>query len=216
MKRSFFAGLAILLPFVITLIIIAFLFNLFTEPFTKTIKAVLDRFFQDPVMLIEHEKLLLFFGKIVALLVLFFFIILLGWAARKFFIKWILQQIHHFIMKIPYLKRLYKIVDQVISSFIPAEKEEIFKATVLIKFPHLQSDVIGLLAGDAPIVAQRALNEDELRTVFVPTAPHPVSGFLLMTAAKNFKKIDMSTEQAIKYLLSCGIVHPGEDDEKGE
>lgn len=212
MKRSLLTGLAILLPFVITIWVVVFLFDFLTEPFTKTIKEVLENFVQDPTILIKHEKLLLFLGRVAALIIVIFAIALLGFATRKFLFKWFIDQVQKLFSKIPYLKRIYRIVDEVIKSFIPAEKKEIFKSSVMLKFPNDRATAFGLLSGDAPIVARQALQDDTLKTIFVPTAPHPISGFLLMVADEHITETDVTTEQVVKFLVSCGIVHPGETD----
>ncbi|NEU35935.1 DUF502 domain-containing protein, partial [bacterium LRH843] len=82
--------------------------------------------------LIKHEKLLLFLGRVAALIIVIFAIALLGFATRKFLFKWFIDQVQKLFSKIPYLKRIYRIVDEVIKSFIPAEKKEIFKSSVML------------------------------------------------------------------------------------
>lgn len=216
MKRSLLTGLAILLPFVITIWIVVFLFDFLTDPFTNTIRDLLKHFVDDPEYLVKHENFLIFLGRVFTLVILFFAIALLGFATRKYLFKWFFEQIQKMFQKIPYLKSLFNLVDQVIKSFIPAEKKEIFKGSVIIKFPNDKAEAFGLLSGDAPIVARKGLGDDSLKTVFVPTAPHPVSGFLLMVAEQNIEKVEVTTEQVVKFLVSCGIVHPGEEDETKE
>ena len=53
-------------------------------------------------------------------------------------------------------------------------------------------------------------HDTALQSVFVPTAPHPISGFLVMYSEHEVKALDIETEDLFKFLLSCGVVKPGE------
>ena len=54
--------------------------------------------------------------------------------------------------------------------------------------------------------------KENLQTVFVPTSPHPVSGFLMMYDDNEVQKTDIETEDLFKFLLSCGMYHPEEEE----
>lgn len=92
------------------------------------------------------------------------------------------------------------------------EDQKIFKKSVLIKFPHSKATAMGLLAEEAPECVKLALSDEELKTIFVPTSPHPISGFLLICQNRDIKEIDISTEDVFKFLISCGIYQPKAED----
>ncbi|MDN3508173.1 MAG: DUF502 domain-containing protein [Simkaniaceae bacterium] len=214
MKKTFWTGVAILLPFAVTIFIVIFLFDFLSSPFVGYVEKILMHFLPPTDLPQTYHRLFDFIGRVLSLVSLFFLILLLGFIARRFFFKWIITGFQKMLSKIPYVKRIYKIVDQVTSSFIPAEKKQIFKNTVLVKFPHEEAHALGLLSGDAPGVVQKILEKEEIETVFVPTAPHPISGFLIMTDKANVKRIDATTEDLFKFLFSCGIVDPGSQNDK--
>lgn len=212
MKKTFWTGLAILLPFAITIFIIVFLFDLLTNPFIGYVEKVMLHFIPPNELVQTYHRLFDFMGRILTLVVLFALIIILGFIARRFFFKWVITGFQKMLSRIPYVKRIYKLVDQITTSFIPAEKKQIFQGSVMVKFPHEEAHALGFLSGDSPGVVQKILDKKEMQTVFVPTAPHPISGFLLMIDKANIHKIDASTEDLFKFLLSCGIVEPGTSD----
>ena len=212
MRKSLLTGLAILLPFVITVMIIIFLFDILTDPFVGSVEKIMHHFMKNPEIMDRNKGLFVFIGRAISLIVLFFFIVFLGFLARRFIVKWIMKRFHATILRIPYFKRIYRIVEQIIQSFIPADdKRKVFQGTVLVKYPHMKADVMGLLSGDAPHAVCKALNKYNMKTVFVPTAPHPISGFLLIMSSDEIAPLEtVSTEQTFKFLLSCGIIDPEE------
>ena len=212
MKKTFWTGVAILLPFAVTIFIVVFLFDFLTDPFAGYVEKLLVHFLPPTDLPQTYHRLFDFIGRLLSLIFLFFFILFLGFIARRFFFKWIITGVQKMLGKIPYIKRIYKLVNQVITSFIPAEKKEVFQGTVMIKFPHEEAHALGLLSGDSPGVVKKILGKEEMQSVFVPTAPHPISGFLIMLDKANIKKLDATTEDLFKFLFSCGIVEPGEEE----
>ena len=70
--------------------------------------------------------------------------------------------------------------------------------------------MIGLVPGNAPEVTQPpgAPPEKRLKTCFIPTAPHPFSGFLLLLEDSLLEKLDLNIEEVLKFIISCGIYEP--------
>jgi uncharacterized membrane protein len=110
-------------------------------------------------------------------------------------------------LKIPFVKSVYRISKEVTGAVFSQEAKT-FKKTILVPFPHSEL-LIPFLTGDAPTACKTALKELEM-SVFVPTSPHPLSGFMLLSSKKNLIEVDVSVEEAFKFLLSCGAAHPGE------
>ncbi len=76
-------------------------------------------------------------------------------------------------------------------------------------FPTEDVYSLALVSRESPKSCQEAKNS-ELISVFVPTTPNPTTGFLLMYKKEDLVFIDMSTEDAIKYIVSCGVIVPEE------
>ena len=77
----------------------------------------------------------------------------------------------------------------------------------MVPFPSEDSYVIGLISRDAPTICQKATNK-ELMSVLIPTTPNPSTGYLLMYDKKKIIYLDMTPENAIKYIVSCGVITP--------
>ena len=84
----------------------------------------------------------------------------------------------------------------------------------MVAFPSKDSYCVGFESGEIPEECQSKVKE-KLKPVFVPTAPHPISGYLVMAKEKEVFSIDMKNEDAVKFTVSCGLILPGEklDDE---
>lgn len=208
MKKTFLAGLAILLPIAVTLFIIFFVVDFVTAPFVGIVEDILSH---HGVMELaaEHRYILVFISRVTILVLFFFLILILGFFGRKFFFSWFINLTHRIFYKIPIIKTIYRITKEISGNIFSEEKKKFFKGTVQVPFPHERSKALGLLSGDAPpSVAEKNGN---LQTVFVPTSPHPISGFLMMYDEKEVQETEIETEDLFKFLLSCGMYHPGEE-----
>ena len=111
--------------------------------------------------------------------------------------------------KIPIIKTIYRISREISASVFSNEKKNLFKGTVAVPFPHEKCRALGLLSGEPPHQVQE--KQKDLQSVFIPTAPHPVSGFLVMYNQNEIQNTNIETEDLFKFLLSCGLYHPGEE-----
>jgi uncharacterized membrane protein len=217
MKKYFITGLAILLPVVLTVMIIVFLFNLLTTPFVHGVNH-LFLLIQKHFSFSLSQGLALFVSRVFIILFLVTFIFLLGVVARWFLIKHILAWTNHLFSKIPIIKSVYHIIREVISALFSLDGKKAFHHPVLLPFPKDPLFSIGFHTGRVAEECQKAVGVP-LAPVFVPTAPHPISGFLFLVPENEAKKIDMTNEEAIKFLVSCGLVYQtssSEGDGKNE
>ncbi|PCI93351.1 hypothetical protein COB11_05450 [Candidatus Aerophobetes bacterium] len=216
MKKYFVTGLVILLPIAVTVIILVFLVDLFTAPFFGIVHHVLLFVGQNVVYLQKHQTLLLFTSRIIVLIFLFFLIIILGYVGTKFFSNFLQNTFHKIMMKIPFVKKIYRIVRDITKTFF-ADKEKMFESTVIVPFPHENTYALGLQSADAPAEAlQKGKHlKSGCKSIFIPTSPHPISGFLVMMNEDMIKQTDITTEEAFKFLISAGTFKP-EDKKDGQ
>jgi uncharacterized membrane protein len=209
MKKTLIAGFIALLPLMITCIIVIYLFDLFTSPFVDLIKNALLSYEKSAgLTLVKSATLIMLISRIIALVLLFFLILLLGWGARKFFFKFLLRLTDKIFLRIPIVKSIYRLSNQVTKATFSMDKKT-FERTVLVAFPHEEAHTLAFVTGSVPDKIKKVLNSADL-TVFVPTSPHPISGYLLLLSKKRVLETDITTEEAFKFLLSCGVVHPGQ------
>ena len=201
MKKYFLTGLVTLLPLAITVWVVHFFINLLTKPFIGIVTAITHR------LPIASPQLIRTLSQIFILVGLFFFIWFLGFTARKLFFNELIRWGDRLLIRIPLVNKVYKTSKEIVKALLGA-KEKSFHQVVLVAFPHPECFCIGLIARPAPATCSAA-GRDELISVFIPTTPNPATGFLIMSRKSDLIHLNMKTEEAIKYVVSCGVIQPG-------
>jgi uncharacterized membrane protein len=208
MKRCFLTGLIILLPIALTVIIVVYLFDLFTTPFAGAIEAaILSYEAGRGLSAAHHASIVLFVSRIIALLLLVGLIFLLGFLGQRYFFHSFTRIGNRLLLRIPVVKTIYRISREVTKALFAGDKKT-FRQTVLIPFPKQDTYALGFVTGNIPEGLRTALLQTGV-SVFVPTAPHPLSGFLLLSAPQETHSLDVTVEDAFKFLVSCGTFQPG-------
>lgn len=208
MKKDFLTGLAILLPLALTIIIIRFLINVLTGPFVGLVSGILSyfHFFNRGFIFFKSDDVIQFISQLLVLVFLFFITIGLGILARSYFIKPLSKLANKILLGIPFVNFIYKTIQDIINTLFFTDKNA-FKQVVLVEFPRKGVYALGLIARESPSSCNGALNK-ELISVLIPTTPNPTTGFLLMCKKEDLVYIDMKPEEAIKYIVSCGVLVP--------
>ena len=133
------------------------------------------------------------------------FITLIGFISLSFIGKRILKLINDLLKKIPFLRTIYSAIGQMTESFATTKGKK--KSVVLIEYPRKGSWAVGFATKDNKGEISKKTNE-VLVNVFVPTTPNPTSGFLLMFPKKEIIYLDMSFEEASKFIVSAGTTNP--------
>lgn len=205
MKKLLLSGLALLLPLALTLLVILFVLNFLTHPFVKYFYNLILHL-QPAVLDYIPRKVIYYSVQIFILLGLFLLTIFIGALARIFFINYFIKISDKIIHKLPVVNKIYRTTKDIIKSIFSPDAET-FKKVVLVPFPTPNKYCLGLLSSTPPKACQDT-QKDELATVLLPTAPHPISGYLLLFKKKDLVEVDMTIEDAVKFTVSCGIVHP--------
>jgi len=210
MKKHFLTGLAILLPVVLTLIIIVFLVNLLTAPFVGLIHSTIDSSSSLKQLMSNVPGgiyVVHYAAQILIIVALFFFTVLLGLFARWFFFKTLIRIGDGILHRIPIVNKLYKTSQDIIKTIF-TDKSRSFKQVVMVPFPDRHTYSLGLVSSESPPACKAAAKQD-LISVFVATTPNPTSGYLLMYPREDCLFIDMRVEDAVKFIISCGVIHHG-------
>jgi uncharacterized membrane protein len=204
LKKYLFAGLAILLPLVLTLWIVSFLFDFLTNPFLGIAKTFLSSVGMQDVsfLFFTPEETLLNLSRVIVVLFLFCFICLIGAIGRHFFFRYLVKLADSVLHKIPLLSSVYKTSQELIQTVFSSENRA-FKQVVMVPFPHEDSYTLGL-------VARGEEHSPDRVPVFVPTTPNPTSGYLLLYEKSKVIPLDLSVEDALRYIISCGVLLKGE------
>ena len=108
--------------------------------------------------------------------------------------------------RIPIVRSIYSSVKQVSDTML-SPKGNAFRQAVLVEFPQRGQWAIGLVIGDPGEPIERAIGEKSI-TVFVPTAPNPTSGYTIIVPLREVRELDISVDDALKFVISLGVVTP--------
>ncbi len=133
------------------------------------------------------------------------FITIIGGLSLSFIGKKILQIVNDLLKKIPILRTIYSAIGQMTETLAPSKSKK--KSVVLIEYPRKGSWAVGFATKDNRGEISKKTNK-ELVNVFVPTTPNPTSGFLLMFPKEEIVYLDMSFEEASKFIVSAGTSNP--------
>ena len=133
------------------------------------------------------------------------FITIVGGLSLSFIGKRVLQLVNDLFKKIPILRTIYSAIGQMTETFAPKTKNK--KSVVLIEYPRKGSWAVGFVTKENKGEISKKTSK-KLVNVFVPTTPNPTSGFLLMFPKDEVIYLDMSFEEASKFIVSAGTSNP--------
>lgn len=151
-------------------------------------------------------------GLLLLLLVLLFIGMLTTGYIGKFFVRlW-----ERIIRKMPIVSSIYSLLKQIFETFL-SQKSRSFNEVVLVEYPRKGLWSIAFVSNNDTGGEIAKKSDRKMLSIFVPTTPNPTSGFLIFVPEDDVIKLDMSVEDGIKYVISCGIVTPDmENNEEDE
>ena len=194
MKRYFITGLLIWAPLGITLWVLSFILGMMDQSIM-----LLPAEWQPRNLLGVHIPGL---GALFTLLVVFLTGLLTANFIGQRLVRWWEALLH----RIPVVRPIYQSVKQ-ISDTVFSPSGQAFRQAVLVQYPRQGSWTIGFLTGTPGGEIAEHLGNDMV-SLYVPTTPNPTSGFFLMVPKTDVTELDMSVEDALKYLISMGVVAP--------
>jgi uncharacterized membrane protein len=206
MKKYFLTGLATLLPIAITVAVVIFMIHLLTNPFVDFVAHLLSSFNIPSFGFFSSELVSQIISQSIILVTIFVLILGLGIVARWFFFHTLLKLSDKLLYRIPIINKVYKTTKDIIMTLFTSKKNS-FKQVVMIPFPTQTSYCLGLITRQAPHTCQEA-SGSEMVTVFIPTTPNPTTGYLLVCPIKELIFLNMKSDEAIKYIVSCGAIQP--------
>ena len=186
LRNYFIAGIVAIIPIGITLYLTLFIIDVSSKLIPKEINPNNYLPFSIPGLEI-----------IISIIVITF----IGGISVSFVGKKILQLINDLFKRIPFLRTIYSAINQMTESFTTKDKGK--KSVVLVEYPRKGSWAVGFATKDNQGEISKKTNS-ELVNVFVPTTPNPTSGFLLMFPKKEIIYLDMTFEEASKFIVSAG------------
>jgi|TARA_B110000914_G_scaffold184425_1_gene167681 uncharacterized membrane protein len=188
-RNNFIAGIVVLIPIGITLYLTLFIIRISGNVIPKGI---------------NPNNYLPFNIPGLEILIALFLITFIGWLSLSFIGKKFFEIFNNFLKKIPILRTIYSAIGQMTESFTKTDNSE--KSVVLLEYPRKEIWVVGFATKENQGIIKNKIKED-LVNVFVPTTPNPTSGFLLMLPKKDLIYLDVSFEQASKFIVSAGTTN---------
>ena len=190
LRNYFITGIVVLVPIGITL----YLTKFFISVSSKLIPAEINPNSYLPFLIPGLE---------IVLAVIF--ITLIGYLSLSFIGKKILQLFNDLLKRIPILRTIYSAIGQMAETLAPKRRSK--KSVVLIEYPRKGTWAVGFATKDNKGEISKRTQQN-LVNVFVPTTPNPTSGFLLMFPKEDIIYLDMSFEEASKFIVSAGTSNP--------
>ncbi|MBL8661070.1 MAG: DUF502 domain-containing protein [Rhodospirillales bacterium] len=131
---------------------------------------------------------------------------LIGAMSAGFFGRMLMRFYERLLSRMPVLRSVYSASKQIIETVV-AHQSTAFREAVLVEYPRRGIWCIGFLTGVTRGEVQK-LTDEEVLNVFLPTTPNPTSGFLLFVPRRDLVVLDMTIEEALKMVISGGIVAP--------
>ena len=201
-KKYLVAGLLVWLPLAITIWVLSWLLGALDGVFASvlsTSQALLPESARSRIEQLRHVPGL-------GVLALGALMILTGVFVTNIFGQWWLRQWDRLMGKIPIVKSIYNSVKQV-SDTLFSSNGKAFREAVLVQYPRQGSWTIAFVTGRPGGEVAEHLRGDWV-SVYVPTTPNPTSGFFLMMPKADIVELKMSVDEALKYVISMGVVAP--------
>ena len=199
LRNNFFLGLLVVTPVVATVLIVNFLFTFITDYLSPIVPKGWLR---------EH----IFLHRIFVLALVVAALSLVGLFIRNYVGRTLYQLSDKLLTRLPFVNTIYTSIRQ-ISETMFSSRRMLFKDPVIIEFPKTGVYALGFLMSSLPDGMQSEFTNrgkpGEWVAVFVPTAPNPTSGFLVMAPRTSLIPAGMSAADAMKMIISIGAVTPG-------
>ncbi|MFK4784884.1 DUF502 domain-containing protein [Fusobacterium sp. MFO224] len=206
LKSYFYAGSIVILPIFLTVFIINWMINfvvmLSSRSFTvKLLSEFINKFGFSNIREIRYIIYILYIFCIIL------FIIFVGYITRNILGRKITSLINKIMYRLPIIKHIYSTISQIVN-LISSNKNTSYKKAVLIEYPRKGIYSVGFLTSETNPLIEDVIGE-KVYNIFVPTSPNPTSGMFVSMKQKDVKILDIKIEDAIKLVISGGVLIPG-------
>ncbi|HUT56116.1 MAG TPA: DUF502 domain-containing protein [bacterium] len=214
-RDNFFSGLLVVVPVVVTIYVLAKLLHwlyrklVFLPLDNERIAAWLSTFIPDWGIM-SATRLVHVIEFIAVLIIIAFATALVGLFTKIRFTRWILAVGERVLARIPLVGVIYSGLKQFLEAIFSGKGN--FSKVVMVQFPMEGIWSVGFITREADPSIAKLTGAEKLYNIFVPTTPNVTTGFLVMARPDQFIELDISVDQAFKFIISGGMVLPDEDD----
>ncbi len=200
LRDDFITGIFIILPAVVTIWVLSVLWNAVNGTMVSPVMRLLRPYLSNVYLEYAASTIVLVLFVVV--------IVLIGAAMRVLFIRKFLSGVERLFYRLPMVGKVYITMKQISGAFL-GERKGLFQSPVLIEYPRKGIYSIGFLTTQNKGEIPRRLDK-KVYSVFVPTTPNPTSGILILAPENEITPLTMSVEEAMKLVISGGVVSPDE------
>jgi uncharacterized membrane protein len=201
-RSNILVGLVLVTPIVVTAFVVNWLFTFITN----RVLILLPRHLRE-----GDNELLWRVASLLMVLALMFFV---GLLVRNILGRRLYKLGDYLITQIPLINRIYIGTRQIITSLVQ-QRKTLFQDAVIIEYPRPGIFSVGFVTAIVPPEVSRFIHtarpDEDCVSVFVPTTPNPTSGWLCMVPRSSVKKLDMTSGEAMRLIISGGAVFPGRE-----
>jgi uncharacterized membrane protein len=190
LRNNFIAGVVVLIPIGITLYLTLFIIKISSKILPKEL---------NPNHYLPYDI------PGVEIIISIILITFIGWLSLSLIGKKLLDIFNNILKRIPILRTIYSAFEQMLDIFTKSEKNK--KNVVLVEYPRKGSWAVGFATKENKSEISKK-SKQNLVNVFIPTTPNPTSGFLLMFPKEEVIYLDMSFEEASRFIVSAGSAEP--------
>ena len=221
LKKYFLRGLAVLLPTLLTIGVFVLGYGFIQD----NIGTYLNRGLVKLIVLIQgddpgisetalYEIFVDGAGSVVGFIVALAVVFMVGVLLASVVGKSLWRIVERFIMNTPFLKQVYPYVKQITDfMFTPEEQKSYFSRVVAVEYPRKGIWSIGFVTGAGLKKVEDKVRK-EILSILIPTSPTPFTGFVIMVPKKETIEMDMTIEQALRFMVSGGVISPDTDQDK--
>jgi uncharacterized membrane protein len=203
-RASFFTGLVIVLPGVITLAVVKWFFGTVSS-FTDALLFFLPHFLDAKIIFLNGQSGAMFwYWSLLALVVGVAIVSVIGGMTRYYIGKQIIAWADGMMLRVPVLNRIYGTIKQVDEAFTSGKKSS-FKTVVLVEYPREGIYSVGFITSEQAEEVEQKTGK-KCVCIFIPTTPIPTGGFLVIVPEEKVIKLDMSVADGFKYIISIGAI----------
>lgn len=199
LKTYFFTGILVTAPVAITLYVAWHLITYIDTKVTGFIPAQYN-----------PNELLPYGLPGLGILLLLVFFTGVGMLTANFIGQALIKAGYRLINRMPVISGLYNAIKKILETLIGNDKNKAFRQPVLVEYPRRDLWTIAFITGEPYPEVKRKLNDKTLLSIYVPTTPNPTSGFFLYVPKKDVIFLNISVEEALKLILSTGIINPND------
>ena len=201
LNRFFIRGIAALLPTMLTLYILYLIWDFVNRKLGEPINRIIGR-----LTLIGEAKVPAALGTAIGVLLILLVCMLVGFLLTSFIGRRVFRSIEQSLSRLPFLRAIYPPIKQVTDFFV-SERGQPFRSVVAVEYPRKGVYSLGFVTG-AGLKGVQTASGQKLVSVFIPSSPTPMTGYVVLVPEADVTPLDMSVDAVLRFTISGGVLVP--------